>query len=335
MSIVVTGSIATDHLMVFPGRFREQLIDGQLDHVSLSFLVDDLQMHRGGIGANIAFGLGQLGLRPILVGAVGGDFAEYRNWLEQHNVNTDHIYVSPARHTARFLCTTDSDHNQIASFYAGAMAEAGNIDLAAVLATVKDLQIVIVSPDDPDAMLGHTQACRDAGRPFASDPSQQLARMDGPQIRELIDGATYLFTNEYERDLLKEKTGWSDEDVLARVRTWIVTTGPSGATLRSGVEPDIHVGVPKENRKADPTGVGDAFRAGFLAGLSWGADPTRSVQLGCMMATLVIEHVGTQEYTVDHSEITARFGEAYGTVAASELRAWLSPTLASPVASVR
>jgi adenosine kinase len=335
MSIVVTGSIATDHLMVFPGRFREQLIDGQLDHVSLSFLVDDLQMHRGGIGANIAFGLGQLGLRPILVGAVGADFAEYRHWLEQHNVNTDHIYVSPIRHTARFLCTTDSDHNQIASFYAGAMAEARSIDLGPIVAAIKDVQIVIVSPDDPAAMLRHTAACRAAELPFAADPSQQLARMEGPDIRQLVDGATYLFTNEYESDLLKDKTEWTDADILRRVGTWITTTGPSGATIRVAGEPSIRVGVPKENRKADPTGVGDAFRAGFLAGLSWGAGPERAAQIGCMLATLVIEHVGTQEYSLDQAAVADRFAEAYGSGAAAELRTWLSPTLASPVASIR
>jgi adenosine kinase len=323
MSPIVTGSIATDHLMVFPGRFTEQLVEGKLDKVSLSFLVDELRIHRGGIGANVAFGLAALGLRPVLVGAVGADFADYRQWLEAHRVDTAHVHVSADLHTARFLCTTDADNNQIASFYAGAMNEARHIDLAAVLDAHGDADIAIICPDDPEAMLRHTRACRARGVAFAADPSQQIARMTGAGLRELIDGARYLFTNEYERSLLIRKTGWSAGEVLTRVGTWLTTTGPKGAVIESAGQPAAAVTAAPERHKADPTGVGDAFRAGFLAGTAWQLTQERAAQAGCVMATLVLETTGTQEYGFDPGDFTARVAAAYGATAAAEIAAGL------------
>lgn len=330
MSIVVTGSIATDHLMVFPGRFREQLIEGQLDHVSLSFLVDELTIFRGGIAANIALGLGHLGLRPVLLGAVGQDFADYRGWLTGHGVDCDHVLVSATQHTARFLCTTDADHNQIASFYAGAMSEARDIDLAAVMQQLDAVELVIICPDDPEAMLRHTRTCRALGVPFAADPSQQIARMEGPALRDLVEGAAYLLTNEYERDLLQQKTGWSTDEVRARVGTWITTRGKTGAELTTaGVTLAVH--APVERRRVDPTGVGDGFRAGFLAGRAWGLGLEPSAQIGCMMATLVIEATGPQEYAFEARDFLDRYREAYGADSAADvelvLLAQLDPSL--------
>lgn len=325
MRLLLTGSIANDYLMVFPGRFRDQLIDDQLDKVSLSFLVDDLEIYRGGIGANIAFGLGQLGLRPVLVGAVGSDFNEYRDWLELHNVDTSHIHISQRNHTARFLCTTDADHNQIASFYAGAMNEASDIDLRAILDQFGDVDMVVVSPDNPAAMVRHTRVCRERGIRFAADPSQQLARMDGPEIRELVDGADHLFTNEYERDLLKQKTGWSHDDVLCRVGSWVTTLGPDGVVIESAGNAPLQVTAAPERAKADPTGVGDAFRAGFLAGINWQLTTERAAQLGCMLAALVIETTGTQEYTFDSVEFVSRFADAYGAAASGDIETHLIP----------
>lgn len=330
MRVVVTGSIATDHLMVFPGRFAEQLVEGQLEHVSLSFLVDDLQIFRGGIAANIALGLGHLGARPVLVGAVGIDFDEYRGWLEGHGVDTSHVLVSETQHTARFLCTTDADHNQIASFYPGAMSEAQNIDLGAILDELEDVGMVIIAPDDPEAMLRHTRTCRERGVPFAADPSQQLARMDGPQIRELVDGATYLLTNEYERGLLQQKTGWSADEVQERVGTWISTRGKKGAEITVAGAELIAVDVAEEREPVDPTGVGDGFRSGFLAGTVAGLSPERSAQLGCLMATLVLETVGTQEYAFDGREFVARFRQCYGADAAADVELALAPVLDAP-----
>jgi len=321
--IAVTGSIATDHLMHFAGKFSEQLLPEHIHKVSLSFLVDDLVIRRGGIGANIAYGLAQLGHRPVLVGAAGQDFADYRAWLERHHVDCGSVLVSETAHTARFVCTTDDELCQIASFYPGAMSEARLIELAPVQERVGRFEVVCIAPDDPQAMLRHTEECRERGYPFAADPSQQMALMGGDDIKQLVDGATYLFTNEYERALLEQKTGWSDSEVLKRVRTRVTTYGADGVVLESqDVEP-LRVPVVPAREIVDPTGVGDGFRSGFLAGTAWGLSPERSAQVGATLATLVLEADGPQEYTVQPVEFVARLGETYGPDAAAEVDAHL------------
>ncbi len=321
MSLLITGSIATDHLMTFPGRFADSLVVEQLDKIALSFLVDDLEVRRGGCAANICFGLGNLGLEPVLVGAVGEDFAEYRAWLQRHRVDCDSVHVSQTRHTARFVCTTDSAHAQIASFYAGAMSEAREIELKPIVDRVGPPAYVLVGPNDPEAMLRHTDECRQRGYPFVADPSQQLAFGDGAMIRALVDGAEILFSNEYEAALITQKTGWSAQEVLDRVGTWVVTLGAEGVRIeRKGEEPILVDAVP-EIAKVEPTGVGDAFRAGFLAALSWGLGLQRAAQLGCLLAVYVVERVGTQEYTLHQREFIERFTDAYGAEAAAEIAA--------------
>jgi adenosine kinase len=317
--VAVTGSIATDHLMTFPGRFADQLVAGQIEKVSLSFLVDGLEIRRGGVAANIAYGMGCLGLRPILVGAVGPDFEDYRSWLDRHGVDTHSVHVSDVHHTARFLCTTDLDQNQIASFYTGAMSEARNIELGPVADRVGGLDLVLVSSNDPDAMLRHTGECRERGIPFAADPSQQLARMDGPDIQKLVDGAAYLFTNEYEKALTEQKTGWSDEEVLGRVGVRVTTVGSKGARVERAGEPAITVAALPVEHALDPTGGGDAFRAGFLSAVAWGLPLERAAQLGNLVAVHVLETVGPQEYELRRGPLLDRFAAAYGDTAAEEV----------------
>jgi adenosine kinase len=321
--IAVTGSIATDHLMTFPGRFADQFVADQLHTVSLSFLVDGLDVRRGGVGANICFGMGQLGVRPILVGAAGNDFGEYRAWLERHGVDTASVRISEVLHTARFICTTDADHNQIGSFYTGAMSEARLIELQHVADRVGGLDLVSIGADDPEAMIRHTEECRTRGIPFAADFSQQIARMNGDDIRSLVDGAAYLFNNEYEKGLIETKTGWSADEILDRVGARVTTLGAQGVRVECKGEPPIEVGCAQEEAKADPTGVGDAFRAGFLSGLAWGVPLERAAQVGCMLATLVIETVGTQEYELRRAHFLERFTKAYGEDAAAEVRTHL------------
>jgi len=316
--IAVTGSIATDHLMVFDGRFADSLVVEQLDKVALSFLVENLQIRRGGAGANIAFGLANLGVPPLLVGSVGEDFVDYRSWLERHGVDCSPIRVSELLHTARFICTTDRDQAQIASFYAGAMSEARHIELGPLLSG-GPLDLVVVSPNDPEAMLRHTEECRVRGIPFAADPGQQLAWSDGPVIRQLLDGAAILFSNDYEAALITQKTGWSDADILARVGLRVTTHGAKGAVVEQQGEPAVTVPVVPAVRLADPTGVGDAFRAGFLSGRAWGLSHERCAQLGCLLATYVIETVGTQEYDLGRAGFLSRFERAYGAAAAAEI----------------
>jgi adenosine kinase len=313
--IAVTGSIATDHLMAFPGRFAEQLLPDQLAHLSVSFLVTDLDVRRGGVAANIAYGMGLLGQRPLLVGAVGADFADYRAWLERHGVDTSGVRQSELRHTARFVCTTDADLNQIASFYPGAMSEAREIELG----PIRPLDLVVVSPNDPVAMVRHTQECRELAIPFVADPSQQLSSLEPEQIRTLVDGADTLLTNAYEAALTEHKTGWSAEDILDRVAVRVTTHGKDGAAIERTGEQRIDVPVVAAGTIADPTGVGDAFRAGFLSGRAWGLSLERSAQVGSLLATLCLESVGPQEYAVDAARDVERIRTAYGDDAATEI----------------
>lgn len=319
MRIAVTGSIATDHLMVFPGGFAQQFGAGSLDRVSLSFLVDRLDIRRGGVAANIAFGLGRLGGRPLLVGAVGADFDEYRSWLESHGVNTGWVHVSATKHTARFLCTTDDYQNQIASFYPGAMSEAKSITLRPIAESAGGLDLVLVSPNDPAAMLRHTEECREHGYPFAADISQQLAALGRAEIRSLVDGAKFLFTNEFESSMLLSAARWTRADVLRRVGSWITTLGENGVRIETAGQPTINVDVVSDRGKVDPTGVGDGFRAGFLSGLAWNLSTVRSAQVGCMVATLVLEARGPQEYELDPDTFLKRLDEAYGEQAAADV----------------
>ena len=324
MTIAVTGSIATDNLMRFPGRFSEQLLVDHLQKVSLSFLVDDLVIHRGGVAGNIAYAIGVLGGDVALVGAAGDDFGDYREWLKGHGVNCDHVLVSKTAHTARFVCTTDLEMAQIASFYPGAMSEARNIKLADVVSSIGTPDLVIIGANDPDAMVVHTEECRKLGLAFAADPSQQLARLSGEEISKLIDGAAYLFTNDYEWDLLLSKTGWKEADVLAQVDLRVTTFGADGVDIVDRDGSKIHVGVVPETSKVDPTGVGDAFRAGFLTGRSSGLSLQRSAQLGSLVAVLVLESTGTQEWKWERQVAATRLAGAYGADAAAEIAAVLT-----------
>ena len=324
MKIGVAGSVGLDHLMTFSGKFTDSFVAGSLEKVSLSFLVDSLDVRRGGCAANICYGMGVLGLNPVLIAAVGKDWADYEAWLSRHGVDTSHALVSTTLYTAHFMVTTDDDLNQIASFFPGAMSESRNIELAPIMEKTGRFDMVVISPDDPQAMLHHSDVCRKEGIPFAADPSQQMARMSGEEIKLLIDGASYLFLNEYELALAMQKTGWSDREILEHVKIRVVTLGSKGAKVESAAGEFVQVGVPKEKSKTDPTGVGDSFRSGFIAGLAWGLSHERCAQLGSLIATYVIETMGTQEYRFSSAEFLARFEAAYGAEAASQIAPHLS-----------
>jgi adenosine kinase len=320
MRIAITGSIATDHLMTFPGRFAEQFLADKLDKISLSFLVDKLEIRRGGVAANIAFSLGCLGLNPMLVGSVGSDFAEYRRWLDEHGVDTSLVGESAVHQTARFTGTTDADLNQIASFYPGAMSEDASLDLS-VLAGQADL--VLIGAGDPAAMLSLTQQCRDLQIPFAADTSQQLAILEGDQIRQLVGGASYLFSNEYEASLTEHKTSWTADELIAQVGARVTTLGAEGVRVDRHGEQPILIGPVKDVNPVEPTGTGDAFRAGFLAAVAWGFGLERAAQLGNLIAVRALESTGPQEYTLEPADLIGRCRTSYGDVAADELTAHL------------
>lgn len=312
MKIAVTGSVATDYMMSFPGKIADSIVVDSLEKISLSFLVNNLEVRRGGTGANISFGMGVLGGSPVLIGAVGEDFSDYNSWLTRHGVDTSELYISQTQLTARFTVTTDEAHNQIASFYPGAMSEARNIELGPIFERRNGFDLVLIAPDDPEAMLRHTEECRQHKVPFAADISQTLASLDGESIRNLLVGAKYSFLNEYEMALAMKKTAWSATDFLNNVEICITTLGSKGARIESHLFPTISVGVAKERSKVDPTGIGDAFRAGFLSALGWGLDLKECAEVGSMVATYCLETQGGQEYRFTREQFMERFAESYG-----------------------
>jgi adenosine kinase len=322
--LLIAGSIATDHLMSFAGKFEDSLVVEQLHKLSVSFLVDDLEIRRGGVAANMCFGLGRLGLRPVLVGCAGDDFADYRSWLERHGVDCDHVRISDTHHTARFVCTTDTTGAQFASFYPGAMSEARLVELLPIVTKVGAPSYVLIGADDPDGMLRHTEECRQRGYAFIADPSQQLAFGSGELIRDLIDGAAFLFSNEYESHMIEQKTGWSAAEVLDRVGIKVTTLGQDGVrvTSRDGISFDRPAA--KNVAALEPTGVGDAFRAGFLAALAWGLSLEHAAEVGCVLAAYVVETVGPQDYKFTAAEFLGRLDESYGGEAAAAVRPHLT-----------
>jgi adenosine kinase len=310
--------------MSFGGRFEDSLVVEQLDKLSVSFLVDDLEIRRGGVAANMCFGLARLGLRPVLVGSAGDDFADYRSWLERHGVDCDYVRISDTHHTARFVCTTDTTGAQFASFYPGAMSEARLVELAPIVAAVGAPSYVLIGADDPDGMLRHTEECRQRGFRFIADPSQQLAFGTGEQIRNLIDGAAFLFSNEYESHMIEQKTGWSSDEVLSRVGIQVTTLGKEGVRVRGTDGVSFERPAAKDDRVVEPTGVGDAFRAGFLAALTWGLSLEHASEVGCVLAAYVVETVGPQDYDFTAEQFLARVHASYGAEAAEAVGPHLS-----------
>ncbi len=307
MSIIVTGSIAWDYLMRFPGHFKDHILAG--DKISVSFLVDDKERHRGGTAPNIAYNLALLGERPKIVGAAGLDFSDYQDWLESVGVDTSLVHIHPDEFTATFSVITDLDQNQIASFHTGAMARAREIDLRDIGAETIDW--VIISPDDPVAMVNHTEACRAMGVNFIYDPSQQLARISREEFMTSVRGASVLTVNDYELELAKKLSGLDEAGLLALVDAIVVTRGADGASVITKAG-EITAPAARPEAIREPTGVGDAFRAGLLVGLKAGYDWETILKLGNSTAVYVIEQMGTQNHDYTRAQFLARVRENYG-----------------------
>lgn len=319
MKIVVTGSIAFDYLMRFPGRFQDHLIEGKLDSISVSFLVEDLVRERGGVGANIAFNLALLGERPILMATAGRDFDEYSKWLDSHGVDLSAVRIIPDVFTASFFANTDNDNNQIGSFYTGAMAYSKGYTLSEALSDKPDL--VVISPSDPTAMSELAEECSTSNYPFLFDPSQQVIWLDGEFLRHGIDRCKMLIVNGYEWEMIAKKTGLKIEDVIAAGKTLIITLGNEGSRIYAdGNQYDVPI-FPVTT-VADPTGVGDAFRAGLLKGIASGFDWVLAGQIGALSAAYVLEHKGTQNHHYTLPEFVARFRTTFDDDGA--LDAWLA-----------
>ncbi len=309
MSTVVTGSIAYDYLMSFPGKFTEHILPEHMHRVSLSFLVDSMDKRRGGCAPNIAYTLALLGERPRLMGTAGQDFDDYRRWLEAAGVDTSLVRQVDDKFTASFFCSTDSDSNQIASFYTGAMANAAELSFRDAGAVT----MAIISPNDPAAMVQYAEECRTLGIPYIWDPGQQCARMSGEELAEGLRGSAITICNDYEFELIRQKTGLDEEAVVARTGALIVTRGENGSTIRQG---DREVSVPAvpPARIVDPTGVGDAFRGGLLKGLAMGSSLDVSCRLGSVAATYALEHLGGQSHAYTWDEFKGRYEDQFGSL---------------------
>ena len=313
--IVVTGSVAFDYLMTFPGRFTEHLIPDRMSRLSVSFLVDEMRRVPGGCGPNIAYGLSLLGERPVLLATAGADAAEYRDRLALEGVDVSGLRLESDVFTASFFVSTDQDQNQLASFYTGAMARARDLPLESV--DPATIAFVVISPTDPPAMAAHAEACRRHGIPFLYDPSQQVTRLSGEEMAEGFLGAAILIVNEYEFGILTNKTGLSRDQIERRVPVLIVTHGPDGSAIHAPFGSDgrivHHVPAAKVEREAvDPTGVGDAYRAGLLRGLRVGAAWPVAGRIGSVAAVYCLEHQGPQPPRYAPADFIARYIRNYG-----------------------
>ena len=303
MKIVVTGSIAFDYIMSFPGKFRDSLLADQLHNISLSFLVDSLKRQRGGVAPNIAYTIALLGGKSSVMATVGQDFTEYRAWLDEIGVDTSAIVAIEDDFTASFFVNTDQEQNQIASFYTGAMAHAGKLTFAK---HAPDTELAIISPNDPNAMVAYAEECRTSNIPFIYDSSQQTARMNGDELLQGLTGCYILSVNEYEYQLIQEKTGLSEDEVFDRIGGLLVTKGADGSYLiMDGQRYDIPVFAPE--KIVDPTGAGDAFRGGLMRGMQLGLPWDVAGRMGALASTYVLEQLGTQSHQYTIQEFITRY----------------------------
>ena len=293
--------------MSFPGYFRDHILPDRLESISLSFLVDSMVRQRGGTAPNIAYTLALLGEHPQVLATVGEDFSDYRAWLESKGVDTSEVKVISGMYTASFFANTDLSNNQICSFYAGAMSKASTLSLSKM---ARKPELVIISPNDPLAMDQLVAECKQLNIPYLYDPSQQIVRVTADEIRRGVEGASSLFVNEYEFELLQKHTGLTPEQVIAKVGFLVVTLGDKGAVIYAEGR---HYNVPtvQPRKVLDPTGVGDAFRGGFIRAQRLGLDWEACGKVGALAAVYCLEARGPQEHAYTVPEFVARFRENF------------------------
>ncbi len=307
MSALICGSIAYDNIMVFEGRFKEHILPDQIHILNVSFLVPDLRREFGGCAGNIAYNLRLLGGEPRIMATVGSDFGNYRAWLSGHGVNLDYVTEVPGMLTAQAYITTDLDDNQITAFHPGAMNEAHRNSVPANAG----IRIGIVSPDGRQGMLDHAEQLHAAGIPFIFDPGQGLPMFDSDDLRHFVELATWAALNDYEARLLMERTGWNEADVAGRVKALIVTRGAQGSTIWAGAE-QLDIPVVKPAAILDPTGCGDAYRAGLMHGISRGLPWAEAGRLAALLGALKIAHRGTQNHAFTPTSLKQEFRSAFG-----------------------
>ncbi len=317
-TVVVTGSVAYDYLMSFPGKFVDVVVPDRMHRLSVSFLVDEMRKVRGGVAPNIAYNLALLGAAPAVLASAGADAADYRDWLRDEGIDVSGMVIHKDIFTASFFVSTDTEQNQIATFYAGAMARAASLSFRSLEHT--GIALAVISPNDPAAMVAHARECRAMGIPFVYDPSQQLARLSREEILEGLAGAEILIGNEYEFGILEKKTDLSETELLSRVPVVIMTRGAEGSTiaLRGGT-PDAPQGavtmrIPAaavRGEAVDPTGVGDAFRAGLIAARLGGLPWDVAGRVGAVAAVFALESLGPQPERYTPEAFVARYRENF------------------------
>jgi adenosine kinase len=312
MRIFVTGSIAYDYIMVFPGRFKDHILADKMHVLSVSFLVDSLTRRRGGTGANISYNLGLLGERPVLVGTVGEDFGDYRASLESKGVDCGAVKTIENEHTASCFINTDLQDNQITAFYPGAMSRASTVSLIESGVTRDDL--VVIAPNDPEAMNRYTAECIEAGIAYVYDPSMQLPRLAPSELERGCNGAQMLVGNDYEFGMMAEKLGRSEKELRRTVPVCVMTRGEAGSLISAGGE-EFESPAAKAARVVDPTGAGDAFRAGLLLGMKRNFAWPVVGRLAAVSAVYAVEQPGTQQHTYSLDQFLLRYRENFGALA--------------------
>lgn len=307
MEVVVTGSVAFDYLMSFPGKFADHILPDQLHQISLSFLVESMNKQRGGTAPNIAYTLGLLGGRPQMMATAGDDFGSYRTWLDKHGVDTTATIEIPDEHCASFFVNTDQEQNQIASFYTGAMAYAGQLSYAE---HAPNVELTIISPNDPGAMLKYIGECKEKGIKYIYDPSQQTIWLSGDDLLDGLDGCYMLTVNEYEMGMIREKTGLSNDEIYDKAHSVLVTRGKEGSILTID-DKEYQIPIVPLHRMVEPTGAGDAYRAGLIRGIQLELPWEVCGRMGALASAYVLEEMGTQAHTYTLGQFVARYREHF------------------------
>ena len=307
MAALICGSLAYDTIMVFPDQFKNHILPDKVHILNVSFLVPRMRREFGGCAGNIAYNLKLLGGDPIPMATVGADFGPYREWFDEQGITLDHVKVIDELFTPQAFITTDHDNNQITAFHPGAMMRSYENHVK----DVPGVTIGIVSPDGYEGMLQNAREFHDAGIPFIFDPGQAMPLFNGEELRHFIEQADYVTVNDYESNLLQERTGWDEKTIAGKVKAYITTRGPQGAEIHEGGTthriPPAH-----ERRVTDPTGCGDAFRAGLIFGIEKGYDWMTIGRMGNLMGALKVEHPGTQNQRFDYDEFNEQFKQQFG-----------------------
>jgi len=307
MTALICGSLAYDTVMVFEGRFREHILPDRIHVLNVSFLAPSMRRNFGGCAGNIAYNLRLLGGEGLMMATVGHDFAPYERWLQERGIALTHVREMPGEFTAQAYITTDLDGNQITAFHPGAMnhAHLNRIEAA------PGVQLGIIAPDGRQGMLDHAAQFAAAGIPYMFDPGQGLPMFNGEELRGLVSRAAWVAVNDYEASLLTERCGWSAEQIAAQVRALVITRGGDGSWIYAdGKRHEIPAA--RAAQLADPTGCGDAYRAGLLYGLQRGLDWPTTGRIAALAGTIKIEHHGTQHHRYDWAEFATRFRQEFG-----------------------